>query len=51
MMDKWYQGAENLIRAIIPNKGKNPSKEDELRNKKIARNRIICENFYGRMKK
>ena len=51
MMDKGYQGAVELIRAIIPNKGKNPSNDDELRNKKIARNRIICENFYGRMKK
>ena len=51
MMDKGYQGAVDLIRAIIPNKGKNLSKEDKLRNKKIARNRIICENFYGRMKK
>ena len=51
LADKGYQGASDLIRAIIPTKGDNISKDDTLRNKKIARNRIICENFYGRMKK
>lgn len=51
LADKGYQGVSDLIRAIIPTKGDNISKEDTLRNKEIARNRIICENFYGRMKK
>ena len=51
MADKGYQGAVELIRAILPNKGKTLSREDQTRNKKIAKNRIICENFYGRMKK
>ena len=51
MADKGYQGAVEFIRAILPNKGKTLSREDQTRNKKIAKNRIICENFYGRMKK
>jgi hypothetical protein len=51
MADKGYQGAVELLRAILPCKGKEITKEDTLRNKKIAKNRIICENFYGRMKK
>jgi hypothetical protein len=49
--DKGYQGAVELLRAILPNKGKELSREDTNRNKKIAKNRIVCENFYGRMKK
>ena len=51
MADKGYQGASDLMRAIIPVKGKDVSKEDNMRNKKLAKSRVICENFYGRMKK
>ena len=51
LADKGYQGASEKIRAILPSKGTNLSREENVRNKKIAKNRIICENFYGRMKK
>lgn len=51
MADKGYQGASELLRAILPEKGDELTEEDKVRNKKIAKNRIICENFYGRMKK
>ena len=51
LADKGYQGATEKIRAILPSKGKDLSREENTRNKKIAKNRIICENFYGRMKK
>ena len=51
LVDKGYQGASEKIRAILPTKGKDLSREENARNKKIAKNRIICENFYGRMKK
>lgn len=49
MADKGYQGANEIIRSIIPTKGAN-TKEEKIRNNKIAKNRVICENFYGRMK-
>lgn len=51
IMDKGYQGASEIVRAIHPQKGRNLCAEDELRNDKIASTRVICENFYGRMKK
>jgi hypothetical protein len=51
LADKGYQGASEKIRAILPSKGNDLSREENARNKKIAKNRIICENFYGRMKK
>jgi hypothetical protein len=51
MAAKGYQGDVELLRAILPCKGKEISKEVATRKKKIAKNRIICENFYGRMKK
>ena len=49
--DKGYQGAIELLRMILPKKGKKLKREDIERNKKISKNRIICENFYGRLKK
>lgn len=36
---------------IIPKKGNDLNVSDERRNRAIGRVRIICENFYGRMKK
>lgn len=51
LMDKGYQGAAELVRAILPKRGRNLGEEDESRNDKIAKSRVICENFYGRLKK
>lgn len=51
MADKGYQGAAELCRAILPKKGRNLTDEDDERNDRIASDRVICENFYGRMKK
>jgi len=53
MMDKGYTGAQDLLRAIMPKKkpirGRLTLEEKEL-NRLIASNRIIIENFYGRLK-
>jgi hypothetical protein len=51
MVDKGYQGVCDLTRAVLPTRGRRLSHADRQRNLKIARNRIICENFYGRLKK
>jgi hypothetical protein len=51
MVDKGYQGIAEWVRAVIPKKGRRLERADVNRNKLIAKNRIICENFYGRMKK
>jgi len=48
LMDKAYVGAEERVRAIIPKK--NPQTQTETsRNEKIGRDRVMCENYYGRM--
>jgi len=50
--DKGYQGAKEFIRTICPKK-KPPhgvlSLEDESNNKRLSSDRIIVENFFGRM--
>lgn len=51
LMDKGYQGAAEQVRAIIPAKkpkGNDLSRRDIESNKKIASDRIIVENFFGR---
>lgn len=49
--DKRYQGREGYIGMIIPKKGYELCSADERRNRNIGRVRIICENYYGRLKK
>ena len=49
LADKGYQGASGVLRAILPKKG-SLSLIDEQHNRRVAYDRIICENFYGRMK-
>lgn len=54
IMDKGYQGAQVHLRAIIPKKEPNRkllSIEDENWNKMVASDRIIVENFFGRLTK
>lgn len=51
--DKGYAGANALLRAIIPKKARpnqRLSAEDTVCNQRLASARIICENFYGRLK-
>lgn len=53
MADKGYTGAGTLLRAVIPKKAmpnQRLSVEDNVFNQRLASERIICENFYGRMK-
>jgi len=51
MADKGYQGAHELGRYIIPNKGSSLTNQEKASNNNIAKARIIIQNFYGRMKK
>lgn len=53
LADKGYAGAEAYVRAIIPKKAyaTHPlSAMDIAENRNISRARIVCENFYGRLK-
>lgn len=53
LADKGYVGAEAYVRAIIPKKAYagHPLNAMEIaENRSISSARIICENFYGRLK-
>ena len=50
MVDKGYIGASQYLPVIIPMKGNNLTSQEIKNNKKISSARIVCENFYGRMK-
>lgn len=55
MADKGYTGADRHCNAVLPwrvnRRGEQITQASlRTRNTSIARNRIICENFYGRMK-
>lgn len=50
MVDKGYEGIKKYLPAEIPYKGKNITSIENKYNKKLARERIIVENFYGRCK-
>jgi len=47
-MDKAYIGAEERVQAIIPKK-KPQTPSETNRNERIGRERVMCENYYGRM--
>jgi len=48
LLDKAFDGAEKLgLRAYVVQKGSVSTAEEEL-NKKISKDRVIAENFYGR---
>ena len=54
LMDKGYQGASEYVRAIIPKKkphGKLLPVDDENWNATVSSDRIIVENFFGRLTK
>ncbi len=52
LMDKGYQGAAGVLRAITPRK--KPvrgflDRDDEVFNKKLSTDRILAENYFGRL--
>eukprot|EP00298_Acanthocystis_sp_HF-20_P007460 c17056_g1_i1.p1 GENE.c17056_g1_i1~~c17056_g1_i1.p1 ORF type:complete len:152 (-),score=34.38 c17056_g1_i1:73-528(-) len=49
LLDKGFQGAENYLRATIPQKRILDLEEEKIVDQ-IAKDRVIVENFYGRMK-
>ncbi|OWY99178.1 hypothetical protein PHMEG_00029871 [Phytophthora megakarya] len=49
LADKGYQGAAEFLRCIIPKKGRNISRADQSNNDKIAHDRVIVENYFGRL--
>lgn len=54
MMDKGYLGAGAIIKAIIPHRkprGADLTRLQVAQNERIAADRILVENFYGRLKK
>ncbi len=50
LADKGYTGANAYVQAILPFKKKNLLQHEEEHNKKVSREHIICENYYGRLK-
>ncbi len=52
LLDKGYQGAADVCRVIIPIKGQDDelTPQQQQHNRNVAHDRVICENFYGRLK-
>ena len=50
LADKGYIGVGTQIRIITPFKGNNITPEELQFNKKVGADRVIIENFYGRLK-
>jgi IS5 family transposase len=53
LADKGYVGAQKYVRALIPKKAlpRRPLSETDLQNnRRLNSARVVCENFYGRMK-
>jgi len=56
LVDSGYQGAQHIegLNAVVSpkkQKGQDLSVEETNEKQEIGRNRVICENFLGRMKK
>jgi len=49
LADKGYIGVGTQIRIITPFKGNNITPEELQFNKKVGADRVIIENFYGRL--
>ncbi|ETP23929.1 hypothetical protein F441_03005 [Phytophthora nicotianae CJ01A1] len=49
LADKVYQGISSFLRGILPKKGRNISLADLSHNDKVAHDRVIVENFFGRL--
>jgi hypothetical protein len=50
MLDKGYEGASRLLRAITPKKGNDLTQAETESNLRIARVRVLVERFLGRLK-
>ena len=50
MADKGYVGLDDEIRIVTPIKGSELNNEESSFNKKIGIDRVIIENYYGRLK-
>eukprot|EP00644_Phytophthora_capsici_P016038 jgi/Phyca11/115373/e_gw1.28.60.1 len=49
LADKGYQGIAAHLRCIHPKKGRSLSRADQATNDLIAHDRVIVENFFGRL--
>ncbi|ETK95415.1 hypothetical protein L915_01653, partial [Phytophthora nicotianae] len=49
LADTGYQGISSFLRGILPKKGRNISLADLSHNDKVAHDRVIVENFFGRL--
>lgn len=51
LADKGYVGADEQVRCLVPIKSNGPlTQEEKDYNASLVSARVICENFYGRMK-
>jgi hypothetical protein len=50
MAEKGYEGANHHIFSILPTKGIDINNFIRRENKRISSSRIICENYFGRLK-
>lgn len=53
LVDSGYQGLQRLVRAIMPYKrrpGRDFTRDQRVHNRLLAHHRVVCEQFYGRLK-
>lgn len=53
LVDSGYQGLQRLANAILPHKrrpGRPVTRLQREHNQLLARHRVVCEQFYGRLK-
>ena len=50
MADKGYEGANAYLPSVLPKKDTNITSDEKRENHRIGSNRVIVENFYGRLK-
>ena len=53
LVDSGYQGLQHLTPVVLPYKrrrGREFTRDERDHNRKLARHRVVCEHFYGRLK-
>lgn len=50
MVDKGYDGIDRYLPSVMPKKGRDLNANERYENKRIGSCRVICENYYGRLK-
>lgn len=53
LVDSGYQGLQQVLPAILPQKrraGHDFTRDQRDHNRRLARHRVVCEQFYGRLK-